>query len=100
MFQLTRSKFMVVLTNMWWRQWWKYPIIHVKIVNIKADLSEKCYKMFLSTETVLVLRLVAQVCCNLSVFDSVWLQQMKPIRVSFWEHVPHRCLIYIVYSFL
>jgi len=45
-------------------------------------------QMFLSTETVLVLMLVAQVCCNLSTFDSVQLQQMKPIRVCFWSMYP------------
>jgi hypothetical protein len=55
-----RYKFMVVLTNMWWMQWWKYPIVPIISINIRADLSEKCYKMFLSTETVLVLMLVAQ----------------------------------------
>jgi len=47
--------------------------------------------MFLSTETVLVLMLVAKVCCTFSMFDSAQLQQMEPIRVCFWEHVPHRC---------
>jgi hypothetical protein len=36
-------------------RWWKYTIDPVKSVNITADLSEKSFKMFLSTETVLVL---------------------------------------------
>jgi hypothetical protein len=66
---------------MWWMQWWKYPIVPVKSVNVRADLSEKYYKIFPSTETVLVLMLVAQVCCNLSMFDSEQLLQMKPISL-------------------
>jgi hypothetical protein len=75
-------------------QWWKYPIVPVKSVNVKADLSEKYYKMFPSTETVLVLMLVAQVCCNLSMFESEQLLQMKPISLLLRACTPQMCDIF------